>query len=265
LLLCCCAPSLLAQRRPTQAPAPSVEVQTLYQKAREAEARKEYKEAAAIYETILAKDPTLHPLRANLGMMRFLDGEYAAAARAFEQALKGDPTLYAAKLFLGVSLLELNQLDAALRHLESAVKEKPADQTARFHLARAYFLKDDFQRALAALKSAPADDAESLYLLGRIHGKLSIESFERLKQKHPENYRIYQLLGENYELQGQYGPAIANYRKAIERNPLARGLRLKLGEVYLASGDPDNAAESFREELRANPNDAFASYRLGSL
>ncbi|MGH9841821.1 MAG: tetratricopeptide repeat protein, partial [Blastocatellia bacterium] len=125
-LLCCCANLSLAQRKPAPSAIPPGGIQTLYQKAREAEARKDYKEAAAIYETILAQDPSLHPLRANLGMMQFLDGDYAAAARSFEQVLKAGPTLYTAKLFLGISQLEMNQPDLvapALRHLEGAVKE----------------------------------------------------------------------------------------------------------------------------------------------
>ncbi|MCI0659677.1 MAG: tetratricopeptide repeat protein, partial [Acidobacteria bacterium] len=40
-------------------------VQSLYQKAREAESRKNYQEATGYYEQILKLDPTLHTLRAN--------------------------------------------------------------------------------------------------------------------------------------------------------------------------------------------------------
>ena len=73
------------------------------------------------------------------------------------------------------------------------------------------------------MKAAQSDDAEALYLLGRVHLKLSLAAHGRLKQRHPEDYRIYQLPGENYEIRGLSGPTIENYRRALERNAQARG------------------------------------------
>jgi tetratricopeptide (TPR) repeat protein len=84
-----------------------------------------------------------------------------------------------------------------------------------------------------------------------------------LKEKHPDNYRIHQLLGENCVVQSLYGPAIANFRKAIERNLQARGLRLKLGEAHQAAGETDRALAAFEDELGLNPNDAYAHYKAG--
>jgi tetratricopeptide (TPR) repeat protein len=82
---------------------------------------------------------------------------------------------------------------------------------------------------------------------------------------HPENYRIYQLLGENYEVQRLQGPAIANYHKALERNPKARGIHLRLAELYRDSGKPEKALEAYQLELSINHGDAFAMYRVGAL
>jgi tetratricopeptide (TPR) repeat protein len=255
---------LLLQSQPRQ----SGEIQSLYQKAREAEAQKNYGEAAGHYEQILKLDPALHPLRANLGLMRHLNGEDERAVNEFRKALAGDANLYAARLFLGISLLELNRANEALPHLEGAARDKPQDAIARFHLARAYYLTERHEEALkqlqALLEKQPGD-AEALYLLGRVHLKLSLDAYEQLKRKHPEHYRIYQLLGENYEIQGLNGPAIVNYRKAIEANPKARGLRLKLGDLYQATGEQEKAIDAYRQELENNPGDAPAMYRLGTL
>ena len=225
-------------------------IQTLYEQAREAEVKKDYRAAAGYYEKILKLDPKLHPLRANLGLMLYLNRNYAEAAAEFRKALSGDANLYTAHLFLGLSLLEMNHTAEAIPHLERVVRDRPQEVTPRLHLARAYYLAERHQDALLQLQllsEKQPDDPEMLYLLGRVHLKLSLAAYEQLKQKHGDHYRIYQLLGENYEVQGLNGPAIANYRKALERNPQARGIHLKLGDLYQASGEPDKALESYRQ------------------
>ena len=78
---------------------PAGTIESLYHKAREAEARKNYLEAAGYYEQILKIDQTLHPLRANLGLMRYLGGEFDKAAQDFRKALAGDARLTMAHLF----------------------------------------------------------------------------------------------------------------------------------------------------------------------
>jgi tetratricopeptide (TPR) repeat protein len=164
--------------------------------------------------------------------MRYLAGEYDRAAQEFRKALDGDAGLYTARLFYGLSLLGMNQTAEAIQHLERAARDKPQDATAVFHLARAYYLAERYQDALKRLeplREKQPDDAETLYLLGRVYLKLSLESYDRLKRQHPEHYRIFELLGENYEAQGLSGPAMANYRKALERNPKARGVNISKG------------------------------------
>jgi tetratricopeptide (TPR) repeat protein len=199
--------------------------------------------------------------------MRYLVEDYGGAAQEVRKALAGDANLYTAHLFLGLSLLEMNQNAEAIPHLERAARDKPQDLTARFHLARAYYGVERYQDALENLevvRKKQSDDAETLYLLGRVFLKLSLESYDRLKQHHPEHYRIYQLLGENYDVQGLRGPAITNYRKALERNPKARGIQLRMAELYQAAGEPDKAHEAYRQELVINPTDAYAMYKFGA-
>ncbi len=173
-----------------------------------------------------------------------------------------------AYLFLGLSLLEMDQVAEALSHLERAVRDKPQDSTARFHLAPAYYHAERYQSVLEQLqylRKKQPDEPETLYLLGRVHMKLSLEAHEQLKQKHPENYRIYQLLAESYEVQALNGPAIVNYRKALERNPKARGIYLRLGNLFQSSGELEKALEAYRQELSINPGDAYAMYKAGEV
>ncbi len=257
---------LLAATAAAQSPAAAQ--QALYQKARAAEARQQYAEAAGYYESMLKAEPAQHALRANLGLMRYLNGEYEQAAQAFQKALAGDATLTVAHLFLGLILLDGGRPAEALPHLERAVRDKPQDLNARFQLARGYYQAErwaDAARQLQTLREKQPDDAETLHLLGRVHLKLSLAAYDELKQKHPDNYRIFQLLGENYEAQGLNGPALANYRKAIERNPRARGIWVRIGALEQGAGQAEKAIEAFEQELRLNARDAYALFRLGEL
>jgi len=244
----------------------SASMEQFYQQARAAEARNDYAGAARHYESMLRQSPELHPLRANLGLMLYLSGDPRRAIVEFRRALAGDASLQSAWLFLGVSLLETGQVAEAIPALEKAVQRSRTDRNARQHLARAYYLAArhrDALRELLVLEEQDPGSAETLYLLGRVYLKLSLETYDRLKDGHPEHYRVYQILGENYALQAQYGPAIANYRKAIERNPKARGLRVKLGEVHEAAGDLDAALAAYQAEIELQRGDADAHERAG--
>lgn len=246
----------------------SASMEDSYRQAKAAEAKQDYAGAAHHYESMLRQSPELHPLRANLGLMLYLSGDPRRAIVEFRQALTGDASLQSAWLFLGISLLDTGQVAEAIPALEKAVQRSRTDRNARQHLARAYYLAARHREALRellVLEEQEPGSAETLYLLGRVYLQLSLGTYDRLKEAHPEHYRIYQILGENYALQAQYGPAIANYRKALERNPKARGLWVKLGEVHEAAGELDAALAAYQAEIELQRGDADAHQRAGLL
>jgi len=239
----------------------------LHQEAGAAAKRKDYATAARLYEQILKLDPSLHEVQSNLGMMYYLDRKLPRAVIVFQKVLESNPRLFVPRLFLGICLLEQDRAAQALPHLERAVKGKPLDTPARRHLARAFHVlgrDDEALSQLMKLKELEPADSETLYLLGRVHLKLSLEAYESLKRQDPENYRVYQLLGENYEIQGLNGPALANYRKALERNPRAPGISVKIGDLLMAAGETAAALEAYRRETETNPASALGHYKLGN-
>jgi protein O-GlcNAc transferase len=255
-------------RRGSTASSTAGKIEQLYRAARIAEAAKDYAGAIEKYEHILRLSPALHTIRANLGLMQYLNGDLTRAEAEFRRALAGDTTLQTAHLFLGMSLLDTGRPVEAIDPLMNAVRRKPEDAGARYQLARAYYIAERYSEALRELQMLEAKQpgsADTLYLLGRVHLRMSLAAYDQLREKHPEDYRIYQLLGENYALQSQYGPAIVNYRKAIERNPRAPGIHLKLGEAQEAAGEMEMALESYTEESRLNPRDGYAHERAGLL
>jgi tetratricopeptide (TPR) repeat protein len=80
---------------------------------------------------------------------------------------------------------------------------------------------------------------------------------------------VDQLSAQVFETQGKYPEAIAEYRKAIAKNPKAIDLHYRLGRALLQqSHDPavlDQARAEFEAELKLNPADAVAEYQVAQI
>jgi tetratricopeptide (TPR) repeat protein len=91
----------------------------------------------------------------------------------------------------------------------------------------------------------------------------------RMFQKTPASYRVNQVSAEIFEVQGRYADAVAEYRKAIEKNPEALNLHFRLGRALLMQSHSaealTRARREFEAELKLNPTDAVAEYEIGRI
>ena len=101
------------------------------------------------------------------------------------------------------------------------------------------------------------------------HLKAWNDTLYRMFKNTPGSYRVDQLSAEVFETQGKYGEAIAEYRRAIEKNPKAIDLHFRLGRaLLLQSHDPaalELARKEFAAELELNPYDAVAEYQVAQI
>ena len=81
----------------------------------------------------------------------FQAGKFAEAGELYAQMAAQNPKDYSATLQLGRIALLSNRLDDAQNWLERAIALQPGDTDAKAMLAEAYYRRDDFQRAAAAL------------------------------------------------------------------------------------------------------------------
>ena len=85
----------------------------------------------------------------------------------------------------------------------------------------------------------------------------------------PASFRVNQLSGEIFEIQGRYDDAVREYRKAFEPAPGTINVHYRLGRaLVMRSHKPsalEEALEEFRAELRLNPNDAVAEFQIGQI
>src|SRR5206468_10792922 len=85
----------------------------------------------------------------------------------------------------------------------------------------------------AQLKAEYPADADVLYQSARRHMREWNETLAQMFEKTPASYRVNQISAEVFETQGQLKEAVAEYRKAIAKNPKALDLHYRLGRALL--------------------------------
>jgi tetratricopeptide (TPR) repeat protein len=209
------------------------------------------------------------------GISAFQHGRYAEASRLLEDAVSRDRGDEHARAFLALAR-------AAGGHCAEAI----GDLTARFNssgnpdLARLAGLalvqclsadgKTDKALAFASqLEAKYPDDADVLYQAARLHMRAFNDLTRRMFEKTPASYRVNQLSAEIFETQNGFAEAVAEYRKAIAKNPQALNLHFRLGRaILLESHDPEaltRAQTEFEAELALNPSDAAAEFQIGQI
>jgi len=117
----------------------------------------------------------------------FKAGKFADAAKIYSNIVARNPKDYSATLELGRIGLLCNQLDDAQKWLEKAITLNPGETDAKVMLAEAFYRRDDFQKAAAALNGVNVGSNE---LVINQYPALNVAKLETFKGQVP------------YELQG---------------------------------------------------------------
>ena len=204
-----------------------------------------------------------------MGIEAYSRGDYPVAERELRNA--SGPQ---AKAFLALTFAATNRCDEALPDLKRAFAANPdaTQRLAGLALAQCHLSASQFENAsivIAQLKAQLPNDADVLYLSARLHMRAWNESLRELYRVAPGSYRVNQISGEILETQAQFAAAAAEYRKAIEKNPVALGLHFRLGRALLMSTHSPStfveARKEFEAELARNPRDAVAHYQIAQI
>lgn len=224
---------------------------------------------ALVAVSVAAQDPVAK------GIEEFHKGSYIAAQATLEQALKQNPGNQHARTFLALSRAATGGCNAAANDLNEAYKtarNPDLRRLAGLALAQCHMAHNRLDAALPIVmeleKEFPAD-ADVLYEAAKLHMKAWNDVVFQMFQKTPASYRVNQISAEIFEIQGRHADAVAEYRKAIEKNPAAVNLHFRLARALLMeSHSPEAMSEAQREfeaELKLNPHDAVAEYEIGQI
>ena len=205
------------------------------------------------------------------GIADFQRGDYRAARTSLEKASGSDSR---ARAFLSLTRAALGECEAVLADLQrdaansdAAMRRFSGLALAQCHIAAKRFV--DAMPVVARLEKEFPKDADVLYLAANYHMKAWNDAIYRMYQNAPASYRTDQLSAEVFETQGRMTEAIAEFRKAIGKNPRAINLHYRLGRALLQqSHDPaalEEARKEFDAELVLNPSDAVAEYQVAQI
>jgi tetratricopeptide (TPR) repeat protein len=192
-------------------------------------------------EKLVAASPNDATARTFLALSRAATGACGTATNDLQQQFASNPEASLRRL-AGVALVECD--------------------LSQNRLSDTWTLLDKLQKAFPG-------DADVLYETARVHMKAWNDTVFQMYQKTPASFRVNQLSGEIFEIQGRYQDAAAEYRKAIQKNATALNLHFRLGRaLLLESHDPANLREArkeFEAELALNPGDSVAEYQVGQI
>ena len=209
--------------------------------------------------------------QAGSGIEAFNRGDYRAARPLLERAPASDSR---ARVFLSLVRAAMGECEAVSPDLvqNAALPDPTLRRLAGLALAQCHLAAKRFAKAapiVAKLEQDFPGDADVLYVAANYHMKAWNDTIYRMYQTVPSSWRTDQLSAEVFETQGRVPEAIAEFRKAINKNPRGINLHYRLGRAILQqSHDPAGLEEARREfdaELALNPSDAVAEYQVAQI
>lgn len=242
-------------------------VQSFYAEAKAAEAQGDLTTAAAKYESLLQIAPKLAPAYNNLGALYLRQREYKKAAATLEKGLKIDPRMSSASALLGIALYEMGDYANARTRLESTLRSNPKDDNAELFLANDLIKLGDLSAAanhLQQLSVRQPKNQEVLYLLGKVHMKLSEQALAKLNEIDSDSVWAHEISGEVMESMKNFDGALIEYKKAVEIAPMQAGTHFALGNAYWSLAKWADANREFQAELVNDPSNCTAQWKIGN-
>ena len=203
------------------------------------------------------------------GISLFHHGHYAEARSILEKA----PASERGRVFLALTRAALGDCATVTGELATQFDQAGDPELRRLAglaVVQCYVAQNrspDAFPVAARLAALYPKDADVLYQSARLYRKAWNDTISQMFRNTPASFRVNQISAEIFELDNRYAEAIAEYRKAIEKNPAALDLHFRLGRALLMqSHSPealDAAQKQFEAELTLNPTDAVAEHQIG--
>ena len=231
------------------------EIVPLFQSARQAEQRRDFSQAARLYDQILTLDPKLAEVWTNKGLVLHELDRHREALAAFARAASLKPDLITPQLFLGIEYVRLAEPQKAVAPLEAVLAREPANKQALYALAEANEHLERFGLAVnlyhELIRRDPGMEQAS-YRLGITYLNWSKVTARKLIDVRPRSGWGDLLLADFEAVVGFSEDAERNYRAAVAALPRAVEPRIAFGRFYLES-NPPAAEEQFARAGELGP------------
>lgn len=218
-----------------------------------------YKESIDGFSSVLETEPDNADVYNNMGVAYACVGDFEHAEKCYVRAIELDPELAQAYINLSDLYYKHGDLASALGTLQRGSYELQDNLTIAHLLARVYIEDQRWDDAIVELErvlDGEPENYDAYYDLGHVYFELgdyetAIDNFENVisYEQNQNNELLYYALAQAYEANNQIDKAISNYLKAIAVNDKFTLAYKKVGILFLARNDYEDAIEYFENYL----------------
>ena len=232
-----------------------------------------YPEALDAFKKAAKIDPGFANANYSQGLCYDKLGQHSRAIDSYKAALSINPELYQGHFNLGISYKKANKLVSALNSFSEAEKINSNDPNLFYQRGELFNKQKKLISAETEYEKAIGLNPkhyEARFNLALIQSKTNREAraketLNRLQEERPEDPAISYQLGIIAESEKEYELAIAEYKKAIEKNINYYKAYLNLGGIYSVLEQYEQAESTYQKAFELKPNSFAAPMNLGNL
>lgn len=214
-----------------------------------------YKESIDTFHLVLENEPDNADVYNNLAVAYTCVADFEHAETYFIKALELDPQLAQAYINLSDLYYKAGDLASAVGTLQRGSYELQDNLTIAHLLARVYIDDQRWEDAIEELErvlDGEPENYDAFYDLGHVCFELgdyegAISNFETVTEYRQDSELLFYSLAQAYEANNEIDKAISNYLKSIAVNDKFTLAYKKVGILFMARNDYEDAIEYFEE------------------
>jgi tetratricopeptide (TPR) repeat protein len=230
-------------------------------------------EAEYDFRQVMAINPTVAGVYANLGVIHMRRKQWPQALEMLRKAEKLAPDIAGIRLNIGLTYFRQNDFTRAIQPFESVVRQSPDSFQARYLLGLCYFFGDRWTDAIGALEplwAQASDQLNYLYVLDIAAYKAKNTALEekagaRLAEVGEGSPEFHLLMGKAHLNRGEYDDAVKELDAAAQADAKLPFVHFNLGLTYLHKQDYNRARDEFHKDIAIEPDVQFNYEQLGGL
>ena len=222
-----------------------------------------FQAAIDIFSNILEHEEDNAEIYNNMGLSYTKLGNFEQAEKSFTKSIKLNPTIPQTYINLSDLYYKSGDLSGAIGVLERGSYELTDNYVIAHLLARVYIEDSRYDMAITELEKildAQPENYDAFYDMARVQFELgnyedAISNLENVLEYKEDNEFIYYYLGQAYEANNEVDKAVSNYLKSTAVNTKFALPYKKLGILFLAREDFEDAIEFFEDYINLDVPD----------